>query len=707
MAEVAKKYQDNLGRIRKNVEKSREYFKDNYNRYHTSRNFVFNTSVSDDELVLLEALGKPQVEFNSLEAFISRLRGEFSKQEPSITVRPAHGMPANMQLIDLVEGHMRAILFEANNNSMEYEVYTDLLSGGFSVMKCWTDYANPMSMDQVIKIGRVYDPTLCGFDPLARYSHKGDGMYCFELYPKSKEEFQQENPNIDVRDINCVRNMEGFNWSYANGKDDILLVCDYYEKKKKKTKIVKDITGKTRTMEDYKQMVEDWQKAGHLQPPPGIVGSPRMTEIEIICRYRLIENQILEYRETNYKYLPLVFVDGNSVVLRQPNNSSAQQMTRPYIYHAIGIQKLKNFAGQTLANELENMVMHKWKVAKESIPPEYLPAYTDNQTPRIVVYNAFYNNDPTKPLPPPMEVARVPAPPEVSNTFATTDQMMQSILGAYDASLGINNNQLSGVAIVEGATQSNSSAMPYVVGFLQGLNQLAQIIIDLLPKYITTPRTIPVVKKNGQRDYMPINQPGTMKMSYPDNALEVRVEAGVNFGIQKTRTLQQITAMMQSSEIFAQFMNEKGLKVLVKNMEGKGMDELEGLADQFMIEMQQQKAKAQNQPNPVMMKMQLEQQKFQATNQQNQIENQLKAADIANDAQSNDIERTRLMLQTHQAGVDDAVQFKKADTERFAKAVDLALATQDQAHRHAKETVEVAHNILTSQQQPAEETTNV
>jgi len=52
-------------------------------------------------------------------------------------------------------------------------------------------------------------------------------------------------------------------------------------------------------------------------------------------------------------------------------------MTRPYVYHAKGAQKLKNFAGITLANEMENIVQHKFMIAKEALPKEqdWLAAY--------------------------------------------------------------------------------------------------------------------------------------------------------------------------------------------------------------------------------------------------------------------------------------------------------------------------------------------
>jgi hypothetical protein len=700
---------DKLKTLQSNVKSTYEYFKPNYDRFNEFRKFVFDTALTADDTALLNTLGKPDIESNILEAFVSRLRGEFSKQEPSISVRAEDGAQINPKAIDIVEGHMRHILFDANNNSFEYDTYTDLLSGGFSVMKVWTEFAHEMSFDQVIKLGRVYDPTLCGFDPVARYSHKGDGAFCFEIYPKTIDELNEMDLGIDISKLSFSRDLQGFNWSYRSGKDDIALICDYYEKKKKRTRIVQLVNGQVMTDKKYQEAVANHQAAGKIEQPPAVMGKSRMTDIQTICRYRFVENQIIEYVETDYRYLPLIFADGNSVLIKNNSNSAIQQMTRPYVYHARGAQKLKNFAVQSLANEIENMVMHKWKVAKEGIPPEYTDAYTDNQTPRVIIYNAFKDNDPQVPLPPPMEVARVPIPPEIANTISLTDQMTQTILGAYDASLGINDNQLSGVAIVEGATQSNSAAMPYVVGFLQALNQSAQIIVDLIPKYNPQqkPRSIPIVGKDGKRDYQKINQPGGVSLDYGANTLAVRVEAGVNFSIQKTRALNQIVAMMKASPLFAQFMNVEGLPILLDNLEIRGVDQLKILAEGFVKQMKEQQAKTANQPNPLQMKaqtdqqkIQLEMQKLQQASQHYQQDSQLHAADIANDAQSNQNDHLKIMLDAQQSHNENIVQAAKAKSETFSKAVELALATADQGHQHSKDKAELAHKILSSAQQP-------
>ena len=117
-----------------------------------------------------------------------------------------------------------------------------------------------------------------------------------------------------------------------------------------------------------------------------------------------------------------------------------------------------------------------------------MAAYKDVQKESVLVYNSVHESNPDLPINNPIrEVQRVPAPPEIAQAFTGSDSLIQNVLGSYDASLGINNNQLSGIAIVEGASQSNATAMPYIVGCLQGFQRLAQIYVDLMPKYMMTP----------------------------------------------------------------------------------------------------------------------------------------------------------------------------------------------------------------------------
>ena len=692
--DVAKRYQDNLARIKKVVRNTHDYFKDNYDRYNEFRKFVFESSLTEDEITLLMTMNRPQLEFNVLEAYISRLLGEFSKQEPDIEVNAYDEQNADPITIKVVEQHLKHVFMDSDNQHLRYEVYKDLLSGGYSTVKVYTEYEHPMSMNQVIKFSKT-EPTLTGFDKIARFSHKGDGQFCFELFPQDKEEFLDEYPDTPINTLSFRRDFAGFNWSYQNDNSKIVVVCDYYEKKRKEETIVQVRDGRVMTQAQYRKMVDTWD---NFTVPPSTIGKPRKTLIDKIVRYRLIENQVLEYEETDFSFLPLVFIDGNSLMVKTPLNGNIRQVTRPYVYHAKGAQRLKNYAGISLANEIENTVQHKFMVAKEALPKEenFLDAYKDVQKESVLVYNSVHESNPEMPINNPIrEVQRVPAPPEIAQAFTGSDSLIQNVLGSYDASLGINNNQLSGIAIVEGASQSNATAMPYIVGCLQGFQRLAQIYVDLMPKYMVTPRTIPILDEEGRRHYVKINQEQGMPMEFDTNVLNVSLKAGASFQVQKSRTIMMVKEIMGMSPLFAQFMAEKGLNFILDNMDGKGIEELKALTGEWVQQYQQEKAQAQQaaQQNPAIMNAQMKQQmdvaKLQQQGQKQKMDFQLDMAKLKQDQQ-------KVMADLHLGKESANVQLVKALTERFAKQVDLQMKHVDMKHRHMKEAVEIHHKTRES-----------
>lgn len=679
--DVARSSRENvttLTHIKNTVRKNYDYWKHNIDRFNEFRRFVFESSLKAEEQSLLMTLSMPTIEFNVMEAYISRLLGEFSKQEPDISVSADDENQADPVTIKVLEQHLRHTLNDASNEHVRYEVYKDLLSGGFSVFKVETDYSNALSMNQVINIHRA-EPTLCGFDQLTKYAHKGDGRFCYELFPMAKDEFIDLHPNIPVNEINFRRDFAGFNWAYLNDTEPTLIICDYYEKKKKKVQICQLRDGRTIKMSQYNKMIKFW---GDLAAPPAIIGK-RTTELDTIVRTRLIENRILEQNETDFTYFPLIFVDGNSILVKTPKNGNVRQITRPYVYNAKGAQRMKNYAGISLANQIENIIQHKFIIKKEAMPKEeeFLQAIKDPQKPSNVVVNAFYEENPDQPIPEPIrEIQKVPAPPEIAQAFTGADALIQNILGSYDAALGINNNQLSGIAIVEAATQSNSAAMPYIVGFMQGLQRVAQVYVDLLPKYYTTPRTLPIMDEEGKRSFIKINQQEGLNMFYDANALNVVVKAGASFQVQKSRTIMMVKEMMGMSPLFAQFIAEKGLTFVLDNMEGRGIEQLKKMVDGWLQELAQQKQMAMQQQqqemqnNPVMMKAQNDRAKLMLDTQKTQ---QGFALDMAKLQQA----ERKILADLESQRSSNMIQTLKSNTERFAKLIDLEIKRSDSHHK--------------------------
>lgn len=633
------------------------YWQDNIAIFHKATNFIFHSNLTQQEKNSLNNLQRPPLEFNILEAYISRLTGEFSKQEPSFIVHESPDTQmGDPRLPELIEGHLASVTEESKKDGTETEIYKDMIACGYSVAEVFYEYASPTSFNQNIKFRKLADPTMCGFDPLAQDKHKGDGRYYFRVFPMTEREFIKQYPDADISTINFnTHNVSKFSFSYKSKNEKVIAVCVYYGKVKTRKKIVYLSNDATMSQSMYNKMVKIWTEQGYIEQIPKIIKT-RMAEFIEIVRYDFIENQILEKSPTLYTQLPGIFFDGNSVRIRyNDGQDDLKQTIRPYWKNAEGAQRLKNLAGQTLANEIENIVNHKFKVPKEGIPVGYEQYYINNQKAAVLVYNGFMPDGLT-PIPPPQEVMRQPVPQEVSMSFVGADQAVQNILGSYDASLGINDNQLSGVAIVEAATQSNAAAMPYVVNFMTSFSQVAKIIIGLMPKVFKNPRKINVLNKKRQKEYVDINNsniPDSVHMTYDPMSMNVVVQAGTNFEVQKNKSMQMLDMLSKSFPSVAQLINTKGLPILFDNLSFRGSDRLKELAEQMIAENQQKAASQPPMPNP----LQLKQQEIQMKAQSNAQNMEIQKEKLMN-------ERIDMALKAHLEGRQDAIDLAKMQTEK-------------------------------------------
>ena len=268
--------EDELANLKRCVESWHEYFKYNNKRWWDMTKYVTATSISSTQRTALQALGKPELQCNILQAKCSRLRGEFAKHSPSFEVRAADGVPPEaltekfVRTNEVIEGHMRAIFSDTLNDGLSGKLYKEQIYGGFTAAKAITEYVNSNSFEQVIKVKKVFDPTLCFWDPLARESHKGDGMYCGELTPMTKKDFEDTFGKGMADDIkfSAGDDLEGFRWSYQNQRQDIVLVATIYIKERRRMKIVKLSNGHVVPKTHYKKLLEAWIEEGIIEVPP-------------------------------------------------------------------------------------------------------------------------------------------------------------------------------------------------------------------------------------------------------------------------------------------------------------------------------------------------------------------------------------------------------------------------------------------------------
>lgn len=697
---LAKSHLEMHEKIKADVERSWSANFENVRRYKEFQAFVFKTNLDQNNKSSLASLDRPLVECNMVNAPISRLCGEFYKQEPSVYIRPNMDSDIDMLMARDLEDHIRYVLYEAQKSNTQYITYRNQLSGGFGVFRIDIDYAGPRSFKQCPKLRHVMDPTTVVFDPLAREVNKSDARFVWEKIPMTKEDFKERHPNVDLSKLR--HSNAKFDWTYKTDTGDVVNVIEYYTYKKSFETIVEMANGRVLTKNEYEFEKKQSELNNDIIQFP-VIKQKRKTTISKVCRYTLIGTEVIAYDETEFSQLPFIYVDGDSALLKDidTDNCNATQFSKPYIYHAKGLQQLVNLAAQAIGTDMQTMVMHKFMIMKEALPDEadFRDAYTNVQKANILVYRGFLKGagGGSVQLPPPMPVPRVALPAEVANMFAGAMPMLQNILGSYDASLGINDNHLSGVSIVEGATQSNAAAMPYIVNYMQALTQAAIVIVNLIPKLYKTARTIPVRTKEGEHAYIQLGAERPL-FKYNDGDLDVSIEAGVSFAIAKNQALKQMTALMQAVPEFGQFMQGNCMDVILDNMEFRGVE---------VVKERYKKAKEEAEQNPQQspeeMEMQIEKEKADTEAQKvaNQaIETKLDAISkigtvlVSKTKADNERLNTLIKMGTSMTELKAAEVRAEAEEDRARTDLEIALdemqlKREDQHHKHAVDIIDI------------------
>jgi len=271
-------------------------------------------------------------------------------------------------------------------------------------------------------------------------------------------------------------------------------------------------------------------------------------------------------------------------------------------------------------------------------------------------------------------------------------------LGSYDGAAGQNNGQMSGIAFARSAMQSNTASLPYMCGLYKAFDRAGNIIVDLIPKYYRTPRSLPVLLPDGKREYFEINKKGSLYMNYDPNNLQVKVEMGVNFAMQKEIALQTIISLSQASPAFSQFFNQYGLPVLLDSIDIRGIDDLKEKAQEFQQQLQQQQQTAQQQQIQQMqmqaqqqaMSMQQAQKELQSPTQEMievmaiQERSKIDAGNLALKERDSETKFLEVMSKIRNADLENEIRLAEVDAEQARTQVDAAINISKHIHETSR-----------------------
>lgn len=531
------------------------YFGENSVRGKDDMNFLLRDQWSAVERSEFSRLFKPAMTFNKLYDTTKKVVGEQRKNKPDLMVRSLTGKATQKQ-IDLRADLVRTISYQSQNDLVYQTAFKQSLMMGYGAFEICLDYENPKSFNQIIKYELIPDVTRTSFDPTAMKPHKGDGNFCARQYVYTKEEFYATYPNV----LNPVsyadpRSLLDFQWETR----DTIVVCKYTRKEWYPVKLYLLSDGQSVTEFEWDEMQDDIKMQTELADASEVVGNiirqniptivgERMSKDYKIRQYVLTQNQIIEYNDWPSKYLPLIFVDGDS------NFINGQQYTRSFIHEAKDAQKFVNYVGSEIAAEIKNRRREQWM----GTPDNILGNEQMWRNPELQSGILIAKPDPkTGAMPskmPPWELSQT-----LLQQFQRGGQDIREILG-FSENEALQGHDMSGKARRERKLEGSMSCYVWFDNLNQAIEQGGRVVLDLLPVIAgDNERHMVISKADGRSDSITLNKRSGQDGNGNDileNVLDqedydIEMDTGPSFAVQKDIALEfMATTMAANPQVF-------------------------------------------------------------------------------------------------------------------------------------------------------------
>lgn len=527
------------------------YFGENMVRGKDDMNFVIRDQWSAVERSEFSRLFKPAMQFNKLNDTIRKVLGEQRKNKPDLIVRSLTGKSDQKQ-IDLRADLVRTISYQSQNDIVYQTAFKQSLMMGFGAFEIMLDYETPMSFDQVIRFECIPDVIRTSFDPAALKPHKGDGNFCARQYLYTKDEFYATYPNV----LNPVsytdpRSLLDFQWETRDG----IVVCKYTRKEWYPFKVLLLTDGTTVTVEQWQEMQKALELQRKLAESSQVVGDmirrgipevhgERMSKNYKIRQYVLTQNQIIDFNDWPSKYLPMIFVDGDS------NYVNGQQYTKSFIHDAKDAQKFVNYVGSEIAAEIKNRRREQWIGT-----PDNIIGYEQMwRNPELQMGMLTARPDPkTGAMPqkmPPWDLSGA-----LLQHFQRGSQDIREILG-FSENEALQGRDMSGKARRERKLEGSMACYVWNDNLNQSIEQAGRVVLDLLPVIAgDRERHMVVSKPDGRTESITLNRIMGKNENGEDvreneldfNDYDIEIDTGPSFAVQKEVALEFFQQTLQAN----------------------------------------------------------------------------------------------------------------------------------------------------------------
>ena len=509
-----------------------EYFDSAQQAYETQRaearddlQFVagnqYTTSIPGDDDYRLTV--------NLLGPFVRQITSEARTMNPSIRVVPVSS-DQDVDTADVMAGLIRHIEQKSSAESAYQTALWYAAASGEGYILLDSEYVSPDSWDQELVIRECDSPEKVFLDPNHVSRDGSDSEWGFIVEDIDHGTFRRKYPESRLASSLANNQWPRLNLARDWLNDRTVRVARYWCKEyvKKRVWLVMDpITGQSTSVTE--------------KPGPDVVllrKQPRIS-YDVTVRARVLTaHEVLEETTWPGQHIPIIKVVGETYSI------GGQRVQYGAVRMAKDPQRQYNYAVSKQTEMIDMAPKNSWVITDKQMGNHAEKWANSNR----VNYGALpYVNDAG--APPPQRVSGLNAQ-AFSAVAAGRQQSLEDIklvFGLNDASLGRPGNETSGVGIQARVEQSSRSTYQYFDNLLQSLRYLGRQIVDVLPVFYDTERTIRIVKPTTEEETVLINSmTNNFKYDFSHGQYDVVVSTGPAYASRRQETFDALSGILQT-----------------------------------------------------------------------------------------------------------------------------------------------------------------
>ena len=553
--------------MKRNSEEQNEIVKEALERFETASDGwsdIYEQSVADvsfidddegqwEDSVRESRHNRPCLTFDKLSASVDRVVGGQMAQMPSVKVRAAE--EGDEDIAEVYQGLIRQIDqrgIQAFKTAFKFAV-----KSGWGCLLVDHDYIDDVSLDQDIILREIKNPFSVLLDPIIQAQHVQEARFGFMFEDMERQEFSRLYPDAESypgeSDFTTTGNMDS--WV----SEDFVRVADYFRITLEEKTLVQLSDGRVLDLEEVQPVRDELNLQGIT------LGKTRKVQKRKLERFKISGMEILEEVECVGRFIPLVPMFGKT------SNINGKYITRGIVRKAKDAQRLYNYS-RSVAVEVTALTPKqpyfvtpamikghesKWKNMMVSNDPVLQFNFDQGQKP--------YRESPAQGSPGLLQDAQ----------FAAED--IKATTGIFDANIGQQGQETSGVAIGRRQFQGEMSNFEYQDQLIDSMELAGRIMIDMIPAVYDTERTIRIIGEDEREETVQVNktlmdaQTGTFVKTMDLNVgnYDIKIASGPSFTTRKQETAEQLSSMIAQNPAMSQLVGD----ILFQNLDLVGGDE--------------------------------------------------------------------------------------------------------------------------------------